>query len=56
MDNLNSVLVEGNLVREPAYRETSKGTAVCTFSLASNRFFKQDSCLKKEVRNRAETT
>jgi single-strand DNA-binding protein len=31
------------------YRTTPKGTPVCTFSLASNRFFKQDSGLEKEV-------
>jgi len=49
MNNLNSILIEGNLVREPVYRTTAKGTPVCTFSLASNRFFKQDSQLEKEV-------
>jgi single-strand DNA-binding protein len=31
------------------FRTTSKGTPLCTFSLASNRFFKQDSGLEKEV-------
>jgi single-strand DNA-binding protein len=49
MNNLNSVLIEGILVRDPLLRTTSKGTALCTFSLASNRFFKQDSGLEKEV-------
>jgi single-strand DNA-binding protein len=49
MNNLNSILIEGNLVRDPLYRTTPKGTPVCTFSLASNRFFKQDSGLEKEV-------
>ena len=49
MNNLNSILIEGNLVREPVFRSTPKGTPVCTFSLASNRFFKQDSGLEKEV-------
>ncbi|MDR0525244.1 MAG: single-stranded DNA-binding protein [Spirochaetaceae bacterium] len=47
--NLNSILIEGNLVRDPILRSTPKGTPVCTFSLASNRFFKQDSGLEKEV-------
>jgi single-strand DNA-binding protein len=43
MNNLNSILIEGNLVRDPLLRSTPKGTQVCTFTLASNRFFKQDS-------------
>jgi single-strand DNA-binding protein len=49
MNNLNSILIEGNLVRDPLLRSTPKGTAVCTFTLASNRFFKQDSGLEREV-------
>jgi single-strand DNA-binding protein len=49
MNNLNSVLIEGNLVRDPLLRSTPKGTPLCTFSLASNRFFKQDSGMEKEV-------
>jgi len=49
MNNLNSVLVEGNLVRDPDYRTTTKGTAVCKFSIASNRFYRQDDNLEKEV-------
>ena len=49
MNNLNSILIEGNLVRDPLLRSTPKGTPVCTFSLASNRFYKQDTGLEKEV-------
>ncbi|MDR1252445.1 MAG: single-stranded DNA-binding protein [Treponema sp.] len=49
MNNLNSVLIEGNLVRDPLLRSTPKGTSICTFSLAFNRFFKQDSVLEREV-------
>ena len=49
MNNLNSILIEGNMVREPLFRTTPKGTPVCTFSLASNRFFRQDTGLEKEV-------
>ncbi|MDR0998750.1 MAG: single-stranded DNA-binding protein, partial [Treponema sp.] len=37
MNNLNSILIEGNLVRDPLLRSTPKGTQVCTFTLASNR-------------------
>jgi single-strand DNA-binding protein len=49
MNNLNSILIEGNLVREPKYNTTPKGTPVCTFSLASNRYFRQDTGYEREV-------
>jgi single-strand DNA-binding protein len=49
MNNLNSILLEGNLVRDPLLRSTPKGTSVCTFTLASNRFFRQDSGMEREV-------
>ena len=49
MNSINSILIEGNLVRDPLLRTTPKGTALCTFSLASNRYYKQDSGLEKEV-------
>ena len=34
MNNLNSVLIEGNMVRDPLVRSTPKGTQVCNFSIA----------------------
>ena len=49
MNSLNSILIEGNMVRDPVYRTTPKGTPVCTFSVASNRFYKNDSGVEKEV-------
>jgi single-strand DNA-binding protein len=49
MNNLNSILIEGNLVRDAELRITPKGTAVCTFPIASNRFYKQDAGFEKEV-------
>ncbi|MDR0455076.1 MAG: single-stranded DNA-binding protein, partial [Treponema sp.] len=39
MNNLNSVLLEGNMVRDPLIRSTQKGTSVCNFTIASNRFY-----------------
>lgn len=35
--SLNKVLLIGNLTRDPELRYTPKGTAVCTFGLATNR-------------------
>jgi len=49
MNNLNSILIEGNLVRDPELAYTPKGTAVCKFTVACNRAFKQDDQLQKEV-------
>jgi single-strand DNA-binding protein len=49
MNNLNSILIEGNLVRDPLFRSTPKGTPVCTFSIASSRYYKGDDSLEKEV-------
>jgi single-strand DNA-binding protein len=49
MNNLNSILIEGNLVRDPAFRSTAKGTSLCTFSLASNRYHKNDNGTEQEV-------
>ena len=49
MNSLNSILVEGNLTRDPVLSTTPKGTAVCNFSVASNRFYRSDEELQKEV-------
>lgn len=39
MNNLNSILIEGNVVRSPSLRHTPKGTAVCLLSVAVNRWY-----------------
>ena len=49
MNSLNSILIEGNLTHDPQLGETPKGTPVCNFGVASNRFYKQDDELQKEV-------
>jgi single-strand DNA-binding protein len=49
MNNLNSILIEGNLVRDPDFKTTANGAALCTFSIASNRCYKQGAALEKEV-------
>ncbi len=37
--SLNKVMLIGNLTRDPELRYTPKGTAVCTFGLATNRYW-----------------
>jgi single-strand DNA-binding protein len=49
MNNLNSILIEGNLVRDPELSYTPKGTAVCKFSVACSRQWKQGDEIQKEV-------
>lgn len=49
MNSLNSILVEGNLTRDPVMTETPKGTKVCNFSVASNRFYRHNEAMQKEV-------
>jgi single-strand DNA-binding protein len=43
MAYLNKVFLIGNLTRDPELRVTPKGTAVCSFGLAVNRTFRDDS-------------
>ena len=49
MNNLNSILLEGNLCREPELRYTPQGTPICTLVVASNRSYKLDGERVEEV-------
>jgi single-strand DNA-binding protein len=50
MNNLNSILIEGNMVRDPKFTTTPKGTPLCTFTIASVRYFRRSGDeLEKEV-------
>ena len=49
MNSLNSILLEGNLVRDPEQKTLPSGNAVCDFTVASDRFYKQNDALEKEV-------
>jgi len=42
MPDINSVLIAGNLTRDPAFRKTTNGTHVTNFWIASNRRFKDN--------------
>lgn len=41
--NLNKVFVLGNLTRDPELRQTPGGQSVCSFGVATNRFFNDSS-------------
>jgi single-strand DNA-binding protein len=49
VNSLNSILLEGNLTRDPESKTLSTGTQVCTFSVASDRFYRQNESTEKEV-------
>ena len=40
MNNLNSIILEGNLARDPSLAEPVPGFKKCIFSLGVNRFYK----------------
>jgi single-strand DNA-binding protein len=40
MNNLNSIILEGNLCADPELKHTPAGTCVGNFRLGSNRFYK----------------
>lgn len=42
MNPLNSILIEGNVVRDVVLDETAKGTKFCKFSIAANRYYKSE--------------
>jgi len=43
------VILEGNLTKDPDPSYTPKGTAVCRFTVASNRYYKQEGERQEEV-------
>lgn len=45
---LNKVMLIGNLSRDPELRFTSQGTPVCTFGMATNRYWTTDSGERKD--------
>lgn len=46
--SLNKVMLIGNLTRDPELRYTPSGAAVCTFSVATNRYYVASDGNKKE--------
>jgi single-strand DNA-binding protein len=48
MPEINFVIVAGNLTKDPIFRETTNGTPVVNFSIASNRKFKDSTNIWQE--------
>ena len=49
MNDLNSVLLEGRLTKDPDLKYMNNGTALCQLSLAVNRRWKQNNEDREEV-------
>lgn len=50
MNTINSLVIEGNMVKDPVVKETTRGKKVCNFSIAANRSIKTASGeVSKEV-------
>lgn len=49
MNSMNTIMMEGHVVRDPEFKTTNKGTSLCTFSIAVNRTYKTDDGFAKEV-------
>jgi single-strand DNA-binding protein len=49
MNHLNSVILEGNIAGDPVLKDTNNGSVVCTFKVASDRFYKKNYHVEKEV-------
>lgn len=48
MPDVNSVIIVGNLIKDPTFRSTTTGVPVANFTIASNRKFKDNSGQIKE--------
>lgn len=49
MNDLNSIIIEGNLTQEPEMKYTTNGTALCSLSIAVNRYYKSGEETKQET-------
>ena len=49
MNNLNSILIEGNMVRDPLIRTNQRGTHVTNFIIAESRHYRNEGNLEEEV-------
>jgi single-strand DNA-binding protein len=45
---INHLTIQGNLTRDPELRVTPKGTAICSFGIAHNRKWKDESGTERE--------
>lgn len=49
MNDLNSILIEGNLTRDPVFSTTPNGTAVCNFAVGTHHLYRKEEEQQKET-------
>lgn len=49
MNQLNSIILEGNLTRDPELVTTPSGSCVCKMPIASNRMYRKGDTVNEEV-------
>ena len=49
MNPLNSILLEGNLTHDPDFKTLPSDNGVCSFSIATNRFYGRGESMEKET-------
>jgi single-strand DNA-binding protein len=49
MNSLNMTVTEGRLTGDPVVKTTEKGTLLCTFSIAHNRYYRKGEDTEKET-------
>ena len=47
--DINSVVIQGTMVRDPLFKTIPSGTNLCNFSIACNRYFKRGDGFEKEA-------
>lgn len=47
--NANILIIEGRLTKDPSLQKTPKGTSICKFSMANNRYYYTEKGFKNEV-------
>jgi single-strand DNA-binding protein len=49
LNSLNLLVIEGNIVKDPVFRQTPKGTMIAAFSIASNRYYRNGEEMEQET-------
>ncbi|MBN2509905.1 MAG: single-stranded DNA-binding protein [Spirochaetales bacterium] len=49
MEYINNLIIDGNLTKDPEFKETANGRKLCVFSIANNRYYRTKEEAKQET-------
>lgn len=49
MGSINSIILEGHMIKKPIFKLTNNGTPICVFTIANNRFFMVKRTMRQET-------